>query len=147
MKVRMVVEIPRDCKIKYEMDHKRHQLVVDRVLKLKYPFNYGFMPETLWDDGDPLDAILVGDFSLHPMAEVEAEPVALVKMYDQGESDFKLICRLDTSDDLQYYRKMVEAFLESYKDGVEIEEITTSRREIIAAVQKAKDAYAKQHNP
>ena len=108
------IEIPRDCKVKYEWDIKAGRIAVDRILKVKYPFNYGFLLNTLWLDGDPLDAIVIGDFSLHPGTCIKAEPIAVVKMEDNGHSDDKVILRFG-DEKLAHYESVIVGFLKSYK--------------------------------
>ncbi len=92
--VNVIVEIPKGCQNKYEYDKKNNIIKLDRVLysPLHYPGDYGFIPQTHCEDGDPLDAIiLVGEPSF-PGVLIEARPVALLKMVDSGERDEKLLC-------------------------------------------------------
>ena len=143
-KIPIIIEIPKGCKFKYEIDKVSGSLVVDRILKLSYPFNYGYMPNTLWEDGDALDAIVIGDFELYPKSIVYAEPVAVIKMFDNGESDFKLICRVG-NDVFEEYWDAIEGFLKVYKKGVTIEGYDTKKTTIQKTIKKAKDAYV--HHP
>ena len=75
--INVVVEIPKDSRIKYEVDHDTGILFVDRKLytSMVYPFNYGFLPGSLEEDGDPVDVLLIGDESLFPLSVVRATPL------------------------------------------------------------------------
>ena len=90
-KVKAIIEIPKKSNVKYEVvDNK---LVVDRILfkDFVYPFNYGYIPQTLDYDGDPLDVLIIGDFSIAPLTHVDVRIVGAMKMIDEGETDTKLI--------------------------------------------------------
>ena len=88
-----VIEIPRDCKIKYEMDKETGLLRLDRVLytATHYPANYGFIPRTWADDGDPLDVLVLCSESLAPLTLVRCFPVGYISMTDCGKNDEKII--------------------------------------------------------
>lgn len=138
----MIVEIPKGSNVKYEHDHQNGDIRVDRILKVAYPFNYGYIPATLWDDCDPLDAILLGNFELHPLSKVEIVPVGVLKMHDSNESDYKLICIMKGhKEDPEDYKLVIEGFMASYKSGVEIEGFTTDSQEIEKVLNKAFAQY------
>lgn len=88
-----VIEIPKGSKQKYEMDKETGLLRLDRVLytSTHYPANYGFIPRTLSDDGDPLDALVLCTENIHPMTLVECCPIGLITMIDDNETDEKVI--------------------------------------------------------
>jgi inorganic pyrophosphatase len=89
----VIIEIPRGSNNKYEL-HKASGLIkLDRVLHTAqtYPFDYGFVPQTLWDDGDPLDVVLLTTNPLPPGVLVEARPVGLLPMVDGGDKDEKIL--------------------------------------------------------
>lgn len=136
--IRVKIEIPKGSNVKYEMNKSTGALEVDRILDVEYPFNYGFMPDTLWDDGDALDVILIGDFTLHPGVELMAKPVAVVKMYDNGISDFKLVCTFDGSN-FRDYKNQILDFLKTYKKGVSFSDrkYSTNPRFIKSTIEKA----------
>ncbi len=140
MKVLATIEIPKGCKVKYEHDKDTNSLKVDRILKLQYPFNYGYIPNTLWYDGDPLDVIIVGDFELQPLSQIEVTAVAVVKMLDNGVSDYKVVCTFN-SDKFNEYKDVIEGFLKVYKKGVEIEGYETSKKFIKETIQKSYNLY------
>lgn len=91
--VRAVVECSPATKIKYEIDKESGMLMVDRVLtsSVRYPANYGFLPKTYCDDGDPLDVLIVCQEPIALMAVVDVKIVGVMKMTDGGEQDDKLI--------------------------------------------------------
>lgn len=89
----VIIEIPRGSKNKYEIDKETGLIALDRVLHSAqdYPFDYGFVPQTLWDDGDALDVVLLTTYPLAPGILVRARPVAILPMVDGGEADEKVI--------------------------------------------------------
>lgn len=92
--VNVVIEIRRGERNKYEMDKATGYLTLDRVnaTHLGYPADYGYVPQTRCDDGDPLDALLVIDESVPHGVCVPARPIGVLRMVDDGEGDEKLIC-------------------------------------------------------
>ena len=88
-----VIEISKGSKCKYELDKYTGLLRLDRVLytSTHYPANYGFIPRTLGDDGDPLDVLLICAEPLEPMSLVRAYPIGVIRMIDNGRSDEKII--------------------------------------------------------
>ena len=88
-----VIEIPKNGKQKYEMDKATGMLRLDRILHTSthYPANYGFIPRTLADDGDPLDVLVLCTEMLQPMCLVECYPIGIFSMTDNNELDEKII--------------------------------------------------------
>ncbi|KAG2484876.1 hypothetical protein HYH03_016360 [Edaphochlamys debaryana] len=91
--VACVIEIPRGSKVKYELDKDTGLCFVDRILysSVVYPHNYGFVPKTLCEDGDPLDVLVLMQEPVVPMCFLRAKPIGVMQMLDQGERDDKLI--------------------------------------------------------
>lgn len=89
----VVVEISKGGKNKYELDKETGMLMLDRVLytSTHYPANYGFIPRTFADDGDPLDALVLCSEPITPMTLVRCYPIGAIKMIDGGENDEKVI--------------------------------------------------------
>ena len=89
----VIVEIPMGSRVKYEVDKATGLIKFDRVLysPMHYPAHYGFVPQTLWDDGDPLDALILGHESLVPGCLVEARPIGVLDMIDGGDGDAKVL--------------------------------------------------------
>jgi len=91
--INCIIEIPKGSPNKYEIDKETGLIALDRAnySSAPYPFDYGFVPQTLWEDGDPLDVIVPTTFPLHPGVLVRVRPVAVMEMIDDGESDYKVI--------------------------------------------------------
>ena len=88
-----VIEISKGSKSKYEMDKDTGFLILDRILHTSthYPANYGFIPRTYGDDGDPLDVLLLCSEPVQPMTLVRAYPIGVISMLDNGKNDEKII--------------------------------------------------------
>ena len=126
--VNVVIEIRRGERNKYEMDKDTGYLTLDRVnaTTLGYPADYGYVPQTLCDDGDPLDALLIIDESVPHGVVVPARPIGVLRMVDDGEGDEKLICVpaddvtkshiQDLADLGPEFPRIVEHFYTHYKD-------------------------------
>src|SRR5687767_4497870 len=91
--INTIIEISRGSNNKYEIDKETGLIALDRVnySAAPYPFDYGFVPKTLWDDGDALDVILLTTHPISPGILVCVRPVAVMEMIDSGESDYKII--------------------------------------------------------
>ena len=85
----VVVEIPQGSRNKYELDHESHRVWLDRHLfaATVYPAEYGFFPDTLAEDGDPLDVMVLMNASMPPGTVVMAQPVGVLDMTDGGKKD------------------------------------------------------------
>ena len=88
-----VIEISKGSKSKYELDKKTGVLILDRILytSTHYPANYGFIPKTLADDGDPLDVLVLCNEPIDPLVLVQCYPIGVLTMLDSGEQDEKII--------------------------------------------------------
>lgn len=123
----VIVEINRGSHNKYEIDKETGMIALDRAMHTaqNYPFDYGFVPQTLWDDDDALDVLLLTSYPLIPGVLVHARPVAIMEMIDGGESDDKVIAvpnedpRWDDTKDLddinKHTLKEIEHFFSTYK--------------------------------
>ena len=89
-----VVEISKGSKKKYELDKETGLIILDRVLHTSthYPANYGFIPRTYGDDGDPLDVLVLCSEELDPLTLVRCYPIGYISMLDDGKRDEKIIC-------------------------------------------------------
>ena len=87
------IEIPKGCKAKYELDKETGLLKLDRVLYTStvYPANYGFIPKTLAEDGDPLDVLVLCGETIYPTTLVQCYPIGVITMIDNGRADEKII--------------------------------------------------------
>ena len=123
----VIIEIPKDSHNKYEIDKKTGLIKLDRAnySAAAYPFDYGFVPQTLWDDGDALDVIVLTTYPLNVGILVVARPVGVLHMVDGGEADEKIIAvpvddkRWDDVQDIgdvnQHQLKEFVHFFETYK--------------------------------
>lgn len=125
--INVVIEIPKDSHNKYEIDKKTGMIKLDRAnySSAAYPFDYGFVPQTLWDDGDALDVVVLTTYPLDVGVLVTVRPVAIMHMNDTGEQDDKVIAvpsedkRWDDVQDLadvnKHTLKEIANFFETYK--------------------------------
>ena len=92
--INVIVEIPKGSMNKYEFDKKHNMMKLDRVLfsPFHYPGDYGIVPQTLSEDGDPLDALVLVTNPTYPGILIEAKPIGLLRMKDDGKLDDKIIC-------------------------------------------------------
>lgn len=88
-----VIEIPKGCRSKYELDKETGCLVLDRILHTStcYPANYGFIPRTYGDDKDPLDVLVLCSQQIYPLTLVRCYPIGVITMIDNGSRDEKII--------------------------------------------------------
>ena len=161
--VNVIVEVPVGGNpIKYEMDKEAGTLIVDRFLytPMSYPGNYGFVPHTLSDDGDPIDVLVCNTRPLVPGCVINVRPIGVLVMEDNSGEDEKVIAvpshrltkRYDavkTHNDLpQITLQQIEHFFEHYKDlepgkWVKIGDwlgVDEARRMIVAAIERANTA-------
>jgi inorganic pyrophosphatase len=126
--VTAVIEIPRGSRNKYELDKEYGMLKLDRVLysAVHYPGDYGFIPRTLHEDGDPLDILVRINEPTFPGCQIDVRPIGVPRMLDRGEPDDKILAvpshdpqhneYFDIADLPSHYLKEVEHFFLIYKD-------------------------------
>ncbi len=153
-----IVEIPKGSFNTYEIDKETGMIALDRAnyTSAPYPFDYGFIPQTLWDDNDPLDVILLSTFPLDSGILVRARPIAVMEMTDEGDSDYKIIAvpskdrRFEEINELsdlnKHSLKEFKHFLETYKSLKEKEAPVEvhgykEKSEAIKALDKAVKLY------
>jgi inorganic pyrophosphatase len=152
-----VIEIPAGSRNKYEVDHETGRVFLDRVLytTFVYPTDYGFFDQTLGDDGDPLDVLVLTQYPLFPGVGVKVRPVAVFHMTDDGGGDAKVLAvpakdpRWDHIQDLdsvpEFTKKEIEHFFEHYKDLEPGKWVKTEGWEgaeaAEALIKKAQEAY------
>jgi inorganic pyrophosphatase len=153
-----LIEIPKGSKVKYELDKQTGLLLVDRVLysSVIYPANYGFVPQTLGDDEDPLDVLVLMQEPVQPLSIVRARPIGMMPMVDSGENDEKIICvHLDDPEYRSYEHhselpehRLVELkrFFQDYKK-LENKEVRVGEfldpEDAVEAVKHAMELYEK----
>ena len=128
MEFDVTIEIPKGQRNKYEVDHETGRVRLDRYLytPMAYPTDYGFIEDTLGEDGDPLDALVLLPLSVFPGVIVEARPVGMFKMVDEAGGDDKVLCVpagdprwdhvQDISDVSQFELDAIKHFFVHYKD-------------------------------
>ena len=128
--VNVVIEIPMNSSVKYEIDKETCVVRVDRFLytSMVYPFNYGFIPGTLEEDGDPVDVLVISREPVAPGSVIEAKPIALLEMEDEEGIDHKVVAvpkeKLDpilgawsdVTDIPEALRDKIRHFFEHYKE-------------------------------
>ncbi len=124
--VNAVIEIPKGSRAKYEIDKESGLIKLDRVLygSMMYPTHYGIIPQTLFDDGDPLDILILTQVVLVPLTLVSVKVIGVMRMIDQGVPDDKIIAvvssdpavsSMDDIDDLpQNLKDELKNFFENY---------------------------------
>ncbi|HUY05317.1 MAG TPA: inorganic diphosphatase [Candidatus Paceibacterota bacterium] len=152
----VVIEINKGSHNKYEIDKKTGVIKLDRVMHSAqdYPFDYGFVPQTLWDDGDALDVVVLTTYPLAPGILVEARPIGIMHMVDGGEADEKVIAVAsgdpryadvkDITDANQHVLKEIAHFFATYKQ-IQKKEVSIGafegRTEAEAAFERGQKLY------
>lgn len=155
-----VIEVPKGSRNKYEYSKTAGVIKLDRVLysPLHYPGDYGFIPQTYFEDEDPMDILVMMNESTFPGCVVEARPLAMLKIIDKGEQDYKLLAvpardpnfhHLQRYEDItQHFLKEVEHFFMTYKqlEGTIVESIgwvgtDEARAEVVRSMQLYRDKF------
>lgn len=152
----VIIEINKGSKNKYEIDKATGLIALDRVMHSAqdYPFDYGFVPQTLWDDGDALDVVMLTTYPLFPGVLVRARPVGIMHMVDGGEDDAKVIAvpvddpRFKEMQDLKdinpHTLKEIQHFFTTYK-LIQNKEVVVGEFEekdaAMAAFERGRKAY------
>ncbi len=127
--VNAFIEIPLGSDVKYELDKETGVIMVDRFMftAMRFPFNYGFIPNTLGEDGDPLDILLIGDKSVYPGTLVPSIVIGMLEMEDEAGIDTKIIAvptakidplygvYKDIADVPEAIKNKIRHFFETYK--------------------------------
>ena len=151
-----VIEIPRGSKVKYELDKPTGLLRLDRILysAVHYPANYGFIPRSYCEDGDPLDVLVLGQEPVVPLTILRARAIGMIRMEDQGKEDTKIVAVHVDDPAVSDYRDITEVpkhifaeihrFFTDYKQlegkEVKVEELENAET-ALAAVKTALDLY------
>lgn len=153
-----VIEISKNSKKKYEVDKETGLIELSRVLytSTHYPSNYGFIPRTMSEDGDPLDVLVLCSESLDPLTLVRCYPIGVVEMLDGGKMDEKIIaipfkdpyfnCYQDAKKLPQHISQEIVHFLSVYKaleDSVTDVHPIEGRSKALQIIKRAKSNYDK----
>lgn len=156
--ISVVIEIPKGSRNKYEYDHEKNIIKFDRMLfsSVHYPSDYGFIPETLGEDGDPLDALVLVTEPTFPGCMIEARPIGMFKMVDEKGVDDKILCvpvkdplwnHICTIEEVpQNFLKEIEHFFTIYKDLEEKKTDTKGWRDLesaLSVIEEAKKRFQK----
>jgi inorganic pyrophosphatase len=161
-KFKVVIEIPLGSRVKYELDKATGLIKMDRVLysAVYYPANYGFIPQTLAEDHDPLDVLVLCQEAVAPLTIVEARAIGLMNMKDAGVNDHKIIAVAVADPEFNSYHEAdelpshqmatVRRFFQDYKqlEGkiVEVDQIQHAD-EAYPVIENARAAYKKKFRP
>jgi len=159
--INVIIEIPKGSKNKYEIDKETGLIALDRAMHTAqdYPFDYGFVPQSYWEDDDALDVLVLTTYPLAPGVLVKVRPVAVMGMIDDGQSDNKLIGvpvkdpRWDEVHDLEdinkHTIKEIEHFFSTYKkvqnDEVEVTGFK-GKKEAQADFERSLELYKEKFN-
>jgi len=154
----VVIEIPKGTRNKYEMDHETGRIRLDRMLftSTRYPADYGFVEDTLADDGDPLDALVILEEPTFPGCLIRCRAIGMFRMRDEKGADDKVLCvastdprmapLTDISDVSAFDQLEIQHFFEVYKalePGKEVEAATwVGRAAAEAEIQACRDRLA-----
>lgn len=159
--VNSIVEIPKDTNAKYEYDINFGLLRLDRCLisSMRYPASYGFVPQTISDDGDPLDIMVYSNVPIQSLVLVEVRPIGALHMIDNGIDDYKVLGiptfnqnnlnNLSNLDPLLL--EVIEDFFEHYKNNDKKKKGTVKINgwigldETLSLVRKSHDNYLSRH--
>ena len=161
MEFDVLVEIPGGSRNKYEVDHESGRLRLDRMLftATRYPSDYGFIEDTLGQDGDPLDALVLIDEPTFPGVLVRCRAVGMFRMRDEAGGDDKIMCipahdvrkaHIQDLDDIPVYDRLeIQHFFETYKDlepGKSVEGATwAGREEAEAEIRASQERFVAGH--
>jgi len=158
--INTVIEIPKLSRVKYELDKDSGLIKVDRVLysPMHYPANYGFIPRTLWDDGDPIDILVLSHEEFFPGCLIESRPIGVLDMIDGGENDVKVLAvpsgdpRFKSINDISdlepHTLEEIKHFFTVYKD-LQKKEVSvgdwSGKQSAVDAIKSSIEAYDKKY--
>ena len=155
-----VIEIEKGSKKKYELDKETGHIILDRILytSTHYPSNYGLIPRTYADDGDPLDVLVVCSENIHPLSLVHCYPIGVIKMLDGGKLDEKIIAipfedpTYNTYTDIDqlpaHIFSEMRHFFSVYKNLEDKETVVndvSGKDEAMKVIEKCLDAYVEKY--
>jgi inorganic pyrophosphatase len=154
-----IIEIPFGSSVKYELDKTSGLIKLDRILysAVYYPANYGFIPQTLAEDDDPLDVLVLCQETVVPLTLIHARTIGLMTMIDAGKKDHKIIAVATEDPEFNSYREasempghrltMLRRFFQDYKQlegkAVEVDEIQPAK-EAFPIIEDALARYSRQ---
>ena len=158
--INAVIEIPKGSRNKYEYDKDMEAFALDRVLysSVVYPADYGFIPQTIYDDGDPMDIMVLMEQPTFPGCIIASKPIGIMGMIDGGDKDYKILAVSvddprykdinDISDIPSHLLDEIEEFFDTYKnlEGKKVEILSwenadVAKKEAIRSVELYKEKY------
>ncbi|KZX17157.1 inorganic pyrophosphatase [Methanobrevibacter cuticularis] len=158
--INAVIEIPKGSRNKYEYDKEMEAFILDRVLhsSVVYPADYGFIPKTTYDDGDPMDIMVLMDQPTFPGCVIASRPIGIMKMIDGGDKDYKILAVpvdnpkfkdfVDIGDVPAFLLAEIEEFFKTYKnlEGKEVEVLgwetaDMAKKEAIRSIELYREKY------
>lgn len=140
--MKCVIEIPKDSHYKYE--YKDNILSLDRITFLPFPQNYGFFPNTLAEDGDPLDVFVIGEQSIVPLTHVEVEIIAIALCQDRNENDHKVIAVIKGMEKevgrYSYDLNKIRYFLRNYKKELVFDKLD-NKEKAMEIIKESQERY------
>jgi inorganic pyrophosphatase len=159
--INAIIEIPKNSTLKYELDKETGLMKLDRVLysAVHYPGDYGFIPQTFWDDNDPLDIIILSSFPVYPRTIVKVRPIGVIQMTDTKENDAQVIAvyvgdpryddYMDVTDIPSHTLLELRHFFETYKQlqnkkvkVLSIQHAAQARKFIMSAMKKYQTKFS-----
>ena len=144
--VNALIEIPQGSRCKYEIDKKTGLLKLDRVIysSFHYPVNYGFIPQTLGEDHDPLDILVMCSEPIQPLCLVEAKVIGNMQMIDNGEKDDKIIAVAAKDPSVNHYNEISDLpphFFAVLKNYFEQYKVLENKKVLIDEFQNKQTAF------
>jgi len=155
-----IIEVPKGSRNKYEYNKEMEAFMLDRVLysPVHYPADYGFIPQTTYDDGDPMDILVLMDQPTFPGCVIEARPIGIMGMIDGGDKDYKILAVpaedpkyeeiKDIDDVAEHLKKEIAHFFSVYKnlEGKEVEvlgweDADSAKNELKRSIEMYKEEY------
>lgn len=158
--INTVIEIPKGSRNKYEYDKDIEAFALDRILysSVVYPADYGFIPQTIYDDGDPMDIMVLMEQPTFPGCVIASRPIGIMGMIDGGDKDYKILAVPvndprykdvnDISDIPSHILDEISEFFKTYKNleekKVEVlnwENVEIAKKEVIRSIELYKEKY------
>jgi len=157
--VNALIEIPSGSKAKYEIDKESGLIKLDRVIfaSMYYPLNYGFIPQTMGEDRDPLDIVVLTQVSVVPLCIIPARVIGVMQMVDRGDADDKIIAVADNDPSVgdihditdlpAHLRAELRHFFENYKtleNKVVVVDEFLPKKDAFRIIQESRELYSEQ---